>query len=203
MFLVRSEIGAGGSGGSQFTADDAIRDLAPSWVLMLGIAFGVDDAKQSIGDILVADQVILYDHQRVGTRHGEQDVEYRDPPGQPDAALLKRLRDGARDFAGADVKIGRLLSGSHLVDNEEHRDELVRHATSGRAIGGEMELAGLFAAAERRRGRWGAAKAICDFADGAKGVEKAARQSLAAKNAARFVRHVIDRGLLGSPPERD
>jgi nucleoside phosphorylase len=127
-------------------------------------------------------------------------VEYRDAPGRPDAALVKRLRDGARDFAGAQILIGKLLSGSDLVDNEEHRDELVRHAAREKAIGGEMELAGLFAASERRRGRWAAAKAICDFADGRKGVDKAARQALAAHNAARFVRHVIDQGLLGSPP---
>ena len=203
VFLVRSEMGAGGSGGSQFTADDAIRDLAPSWVLMVGIAFGVDAAEQRIGDVLVADRIVLYDHQRVGTRGGGRHVVYRDPPGQPDAALLKRLRDGSRDFEGAEVRVGKLLSGSDLVDNEQHRDELVRHAADGDAIGGEMELAGLFAAAERRRGRWGAIKAICDFADGAKGVEKAARQRLAARNAARFARHMIERGLLSSPPESD
>lgn len=200
VFLVRSEMGAGGAGGSQFTADDAIGDLTPAWVVMLGIAFGVDPAEQSIGDVLVADEVILYDHQRVGTRDGEPEVEYRDAPGRPDAALVKRLRDGARDFAGAQILIGKLLSGSDLVDNEEHRDELVRHAAREKAIGGEMELAGLFAASERRRGRWAAAKAICDFADGRKGVDKAARQALAARNAARFVRHVIDQGLLESPP---
>ena len=118
VFLVRSEMGAQGAGGSQFTADDAIRDLAPTWVVMLGIAFGVDAAEQSIGDVLVADEVILYDHQRVGTRDGEPEVEYRDAPGRPDAALVKRLRDGVRDFAGAEVRIGKLLSGSDLVDNE-------------------------------------------------------------------------------------
>lgn len=200
VFLVRSEMGAQGAGGSQFTADDAIRDLAPTWVVMLGIAFGVDAAEQSIGDVLVADEVILYDHQRVGTRDGEPEVEYRDAPGRPDAALVKRLRDGVRDFAGAQVRIGKLLSGSDLVDNEQHRDELVRHAAKGKAIGGEMELAGIFAAAERRRGRWAAAKGICDFADGRKGVDKAARQELAARNAARFIRHVIDQRLLDSPP---
>jgi nucleoside phosphorylase len=200
VFLVRSEMGSQGAGGSQFTADDAIADLAPTWVVMLGIAFGVDAAEQSIGDVLVADEVILYDHQRVGTRDGEPEVEYRDAPGRPDAALVKRLRDGARDFAGAEIWVGKLLSGSDLVDNEEHRDELVRNAAKGKAIGGEMELAGIFAASERRRGRWAAAKGICDFADGRKGVDKAARQALAARNAARFVRHVIDQGLLDSPP---
>lgn len=200
VFLVRSEMGSGGAGGSQFTADDAILDLGPEWVLMIGIAFGVDAVEQSVGDVLVPTEVVLYDHKRVGVRDGEPYVEYPEAPGRPDAALVKRLRDGRRDFGGAEVRLGRLLSGANLVDNEAHRKELVEHAARGKAIGGEMELAGLFAAAERRRGRWAAAKAICDFADGGKAVDKSARQNLAATNAARFVRHVIDHGLLGSPP---
>lgn len=201
IFLVRSGMGAGGVEGSQFTTEDAIRDLTPEWTLMVGIAFGVDSDEQKIGDVLVPDRIVLYDHQRRGTTEdGEETVEYRDPPGFPDSALRGRLREGARDFAAARVQFGPLLSGADLVDNLAHRDELVRGAADGKAIGGEMELTGVFSAAERQRHRWGAAKAICDFADGTKGVNKPSRQALAAKNAALFVRHVLDQGLLVEPP---
>lgn len=200
VFLVRSEMGSGGSGGSQFTADDAIAALHPTWVIMAGIAFGVDPAKQSIGDVLVPTEVVLYDHKRVGTADdGGLDIAFRAAPGLPDAALLKRIRAAALDFGGAEVRFGKLLSGSELVDNEQHRRELVEAAAHGKAIGGEMELHGVFAAASRRTTRWIAAKAICDFADGRKSVDKAARQELAAANAARLVHHVIKQGLLGSP----
>ena len=200
-FLVRSDLGSGGSGGSGFTADDAIADLGPDWVLMVGIAYGAEPATQEIGDVLIPTEVILYDHQRIGTdATGERIVEYRDAPGRPDAALLKRLRAAKLDFGDAEVRFGRLLSGSDLVDNEAHRRELVEQAARGKAIGGEMELHGVFAAAGRQRGRWIAAKAICDFADGRKAIDKLARQELAARNAARFARHVIEHGLLASPP---
>jgi nucleoside phosphorylase len=202
VFLVRSDMGSAGAGGSRFTADDAIAALRPDWVLMPGIAFGVDHEKQEIGDVLVPEEVIFYDHKRVGTDEGgEPDIRYRDAPARPDGALLKRLRDAERDFGPARVEFGRLLSGSELVDNDEHRRLLVERAAGGDAIGGEMELHGVFDAADRHGSRWGAAKAICDFADGGKKIEKHARQELAATNAARFVRHAIVQGLLGSPPD--
>jgi nucleoside phosphorylase len=202
VFLVRSEMGSAGAGGSQFTADDAIAALRPDWALMLGIAFGVDPTKQSIGDVLVPEEIVFYDHKRVGTdKGGGSETKYRDAPARPDAALLKRLRDSKRDFGQARVEFGRLLSGSELIDNDEHRRLLVERAANGDAIGGEMELRGVFDAANRRGGRWGAAKAICDFADGGKKVEKRVRQERAATNAARFVRHTIEKGLLGSVPD--
>ena len=126
-------------------------------------------------------------------------VEYRDPPYRSDAVLLKRLRVAAMDFAEADVRFGRLLSGSDLVDNKDHRTALIEGAAQGNAIGGEMELGGVFAAAVRRQARCAGAKAICDFGEN-KAKDKASRQQLAATNAARFARHAIKRGLLRSPP---
>ena len=54
VFLVRSEMGAGGQGEAIFTIQSAIDILAPSAVIMVGIAFGVDPRKQRIGDILVS-----------------------------------------------------------------------------------------------------------------------------------------------------
>jgi nucleoside phosphorylase len=180
-------MGSAGPAGSAFTADDAIRDLRPAWVLMLGIAFGVDPSSQEIGDVLVPTDVALYDHKRIGTtEEGQAAVSYRDAPGRPDPALLGRRRAGRLDFPGATVRFGGLLSGSELVDNEDHRRTLVADAGAGRAIGGEMELAGLFAAAEREKGRWAAAKAICDFADWRKKEDKEVRQRLAARNSARL-----------------
>lgn len=200
VFLVRSEMGSEDTGGSQFTTDDAIRDLRPKCVLMVGIAFGVNSQKQSIGDVLVPTAVIPYNHKRVGTdEEGARTVDYRDPPYRADPMLLKRLRAGAVNFAEATVRFGRLLSGSELIDNKDHRTALVEGAAKGNAIGGEMELYGVFAAASRQQARCAGAKAICDFGEN-KSKDKASRQQLAATNAARFARHAIERGALRSPP---
>jgi len=199
VFLVRSNMGAFGPAGSGFTAVQAISDLRPDWVLMVGIAFGVDPDTQSIGEVIVPTEVIPYDHRRVGTHDGRELVEHRDPPELPDPLLVQRMRIGAEGFGDAKVAFGPVLSGSELVDNLAHRERLVNEAGAGRVIAGEMELHGLAAAAHREAARWGAAKGICDFADGNKGDDKAARQKLAARNAAAFVRGLIERRLLDPP----
>ena len=65
---VQSEMGAGGLGSALQTVQKGIEALAPGAVVMVGIAFGVNDKKQAIGDILVARQLIPYDFQKVSTK---------------------------------------------------------------------------------------------------------------------------------------
>ena len=47
--LTRSEMGAGGLGAAQQTVTKALDALQPHAVIMVGIAFGVDEKKQAIG----------------------------------------------------------------------------------------------------------------------------------------------------------
>ena len=49
-----SQMAGGGLGGSQQTVDRAIRALHPSAIVLIGVAFGVNPAKQRIGDILLS-----------------------------------------------------------------------------------------------------------------------------------------------------
>ena len=60
-------MGSGGSGGSLKTVEAAILALSPWAVIMVGIAFGFDPANQSIGDILISQQIQDYDLERVGS----------------------------------------------------------------------------------------------------------------------------------------
>ncbi|MFM7591467.1 MAG: hypothetical protein ACKO85_06690, partial [Isosphaeraceae bacterium] len=55
------------------------------------------------------------------------------------------------------------------------------------AIGGEMEGAGLYVSAAEHKVDWILIKAICDWADGYKPVNKEERQKTAAINAAKFL----------------
>jgi nucleoside phosphorylase len=178
-----SEMGSGGPGGMQQTVDKAIRSLNPGAVIALGIAFGVDEADQIIGDILLSKQLRLYELQRVGK---QSRIVLRG--ARPDAS--PRLVNHFRGFAdvrwdGASVTPGVLLTGEKLVDDIDYRKQL--QAFESEAIGGEMEGAGLYVSGSDHKVDWIVVKAICDFADGNKGVDKAARQKLAAKNAAEFV----------------
>src|SRR6202011_2440660 len=61
-----SEMGSGGSGGMQQTVEKAITALDPGAIIAVGIAFGVNEEEQQIGDIIVSKLLRLYGLQRVG-----------------------------------------------------------------------------------------------------------------------------------------
>jgi len=61
--LVMCEMGSAGIGGSLITVQKAIEALSPKFVIMVGIAFGTDKGKQKLGDVLVAQNLALYESQ--------------------------------------------------------------------------------------------------------------------------------------------
>ena len=63
VWLVLSEMGAGGLGGSQQSVGKAIAEIRPLAVVMVGIAFGMSEEHQAIGDILVSENLRLYELQ--------------------------------------------------------------------------------------------------------------------------------------------
>lgn len=189
VYHVISEMGSGGVGGSQQTVDLAIRALKPLAVIAVGIAFGVSDTKQQIGDILVSTQLQLYELQRVGPT---STIARGDKPSAS-PWLINVFRTAAfLDWSGARVHLGLLLSGEKLIDNVNLRTQLI--ALAPEAIGGEMEGAGLYVSSTEHRVPWIVVKAICDWGVH-KGEDKDARQRLAAKNAAEFVVFAISKGL--------
>lgn len=194
-FMTRSEMGSGGPGGSTTTVLEGINQLEPSAVIMVGIAFGIDSEKQSIGDVLVSTQISSYDLQRVGTGEAGESVKFARGNRSPAShMMLDRFRDGKVDWKGAPVRFGLVLSGQKLVDNLDFRNQLLD--LEPEAIGGEMEGSGLFDAAYRTKTDWILVKAICDWADGRKSENKNERQQVAAENAASFVFHVLEKGGL-------
>lgn len=182
--LTQSEMGAGGLDGAMQTVLKGIESLDPGAVIMVGIAFGVDETKQAIGDVLVSENLRCYDLQRVGN-----EIILRGDRPHCSSRLLSRLRSADLRWNGAKVRFGVLLTGEKLVDNLDYREQL--RAFEPEAIGGEMEGAGLYAACQDKKVDWILVKAICDWADGNKAHDKDTRQQAAAQNAARFVLHAI------------
>jgi hypothetical protein len=167
---------------------------------MVGIAFGIDPQKQRIGDILIARQLVAYDLQRIGTdAAGMPRINFRGERAASSPRMLDRFRSGAIDWKGATLHFGIVLSGDKLIDQRDFRDQLLNHEPE--AVGGEMEGAGLYAAAQIKKVDWILIKAVCDYADGQKGLDKARRQTKAAQNAARFVFHVLQQGGFASRAE--
>ncbi len=192
--MVQSEMGSGGPSGATLTIEEGIRLLNPSAVIMVGIAFGISEEKQSVGDILVSQQLIPYELQRVGTNSkNEPEIYLRDDRPSASTRMLQRFKAAAKNWqAPPEVIFGPLLSGAKLIDNQDFRDQLLRLAPE--AIGGEMEGSGLYAAAQRKKVDWIVVKAICDWADGNKHQDKRQRQQRAAENAAHFTVFVLLQG---------
>lgn len=166
---------------------------------MLGIAFGINPDKHNIGDILVSRQIQDYDPQRVSLGPDNQQVlEYRGEKVSASPHLLDLFNAGQYflhdvwSWEPPKIEFGLLLSGSKLIDNLDYREAL--RSVAPDAIGGEMEGIGLYHAASDHKVDWILVKAICDWADGKKNINKESQQKLAARNAAMFTRHVLQRG---------
>jgi nucleoside phosphorylase len=183
--MVQSEMGTSGRGAASLTVNNAIEDLHPVAVIMVGIAFGLRPDKQKLGEILVSKQLVSYEPGKVKGRK----VIHRGDRVTCSTALLDKFRSGDLDWRGAKAHFGLMLSGEKLIDDLPFRDRLL--AAEPEAGGVEMEGAGLYAAASDARADWILVKAICDWADGNK---HDGAQPEAARNAAAFVLHVIQHG---------
>lgn len=169
-FHALSEMGAAGLGGTLQTVQKGIEALSPRAIVAVGIAFGVDEKKQSIGDILISKQLRLYDLQRVGA-----EIVLRGDRPHASTRLINYFEGIAQSsWKGAVVRCGLILTGDKLVDNLDYRNQL--QSLEVEAIGGEMEGAGVYVASQEGKVDWIVIKAICDWGDGEKSKKKRVRQ---------------------------
>ncbi|MDC3985934.1 5'-methylthioadenosine/S-adenosylhomocysteine nucleosidase family protein [Polyangium jinanense] len=197
--LLVSTVQAGSEtpGGSMSTAYNAISEVAPQAIIMVGIAFGVDPEKQPIGQVLYSLQLQPYGPTRMGTDKdtGALHITPRGDRATATPWLLDRFH-AAKQYWNQGGSVGcdacLLLSGPSLIDNIDYRDTL--RTLFPEAKGGEMEGAGLYGAAMEKKVDWVVVKAICDYADGNKHEKKSERQALAAERAASFVFHALGLG---------
>ncbi len=191
------EMGTSGIGAAAQRTRDAIDHWQPKAIIAVGIAFGVDESQQKIGDVLVASQIQGYE---LGRLEGDGILTPRADKAAGAAKLINRLRQtniaqgrGAKGF-WPKLRFGLLLSGEKLVDNLDYRQSLRKSFVE--AIGGEMEGAGVYASAAAAHVDWLVVKAICDWGHSKNHAKKDAWQQLAAKNAAQVVRAGLnDAGL--------
>ena len=192
ILLVQCEMGTSGIGASQATVRDAIDEVNPDNIVMVGIAFGMKPDEQEIGQILVSKQLRAYDMQRIGTqRGGKPTCTLRGDKVTASPKLLSKFRAVQYSWKKK-ISFGLLMSGEKLIDNLEYRKSLA--VMEPETIGGEMEGTGVYVAAAAFSKDWIIIKAICDWADGNKCNQKDELQRIAAANSAAFVIHAILRG---------
>jgi nucleoside phosphorylase len=188
--VVQSGMGSVGATSSTITTLRAIELWQPSTIVMVGIAFGINKKEQKVGDILVSSHIIPYEFSKI--RHSG--VEFRSE--LPPASLF--LRNRVKNLRGwkfavedkfAKVFLGPMLTGEKLIDDPVFLKSLVDRFPN--AIGGEMESAGVYAAAAEENVPWIIIKGICDFADGNKSNNKEQNQQLAISSAVDFTSHLF------------
>lgn len=199
-------MGGGGRSGSAQTTADAINELQPKAVLLLGIAFGVDRKSQRLGDVIVADSIYSYDLQKIS---GEFTLS-RGSQTKCGIVLSERFRAYIPDWeprygksillvSARPVKVfqGLMLSGEKLINNKKFRDDLLDlfqgRDKSASPYGGEMEGAGAYEAGERLEAKLKQRveiiliKGICDWADGNKNDRAQPVAAYAAVSLAKYV----------------
>lgn len=200
--------GRQGNRESQRAASELYAAYRPKAIVAVGIAFGVDESRQALGDVLVS--AYICDYETALIREGK--LSLRGPRPSASRHLVQSLETlNIRQRHGQDAGVwpqlrpGGVLSGEKLVDDIDYRDSLRALAGQDDIVGGEMESAGLAKALEGLPVDWIVIKGICDWADGKKGQDKDRRQHDAAENAARVLKALFDSNLLypPGPPESD
>ena len=172
----------------------AINNYHPDAVILVGIAFGKDnhdteEPRQHIGDILVSNKVVDYESGKVinGEMH----------PDGPIAEAGRHLLSVFKHYGNKWSKnnenrciFGSILSGDKVVDDRDFKNKLIQQFP--RTIGGEMEGRGAYAACRHKNiNEWLVVKAICDWADGTKHLNKKENQIFAAKSAVSLLKYIF------------
>ena len=190
MLLAQSEQGTESPGAMTLVASELVKALRPDYVVMVGIAYGLRQDQQELGDVLVSTQVRVADLVKVAIIGGEVRELRRGDHVMPSPLLLDRCRSATIGWDGATVHFGPLLAKNTLVNDRATRERI--KAGDPDAVGGEMEGAGLYSAAARDQVRWIIVKGISDW-----GSDKdAGKRKRAAATAAAFVMHVLRCGGL-------
>ena len=173
-------------------------------VIAVGICYGMDESKISSGDIIVSNLICDFTSLRVENKKDSNNkytlqMQHRKAIPPVGATLLQVFfppinythTQGGKEV---EVRCGPIISRPDLVDNPTYK-EYLKHLWPN-ALGGEMEGAGIMAAAERvpskHRVEVIVIKAICDWGDGKKS-EADGWKPFSSHAAARYVHHQMNK----------
>ncbi|QIX62876.1 5'-methylthioadenosine/S-adenosylhomocysteine nucleosidase [Hymenobacter sp. BT18] len=189
---VASRMGTSGAAASIMTVQQAVEFIKPSFIIMVGIAFGVNKKEQRVGDVLVSELIVQYENMKI--KKGK--IECRGYKQMSSVLLLNRFTNpigwkfNLTPKRDSKVLSGNILSGEKLIDDIKYREQLVKLFDP--VIGGEMEGTGLASVAHAYSKDWLVVKGICDFADGKKAINKIKKQYTAARAAVDLCASVFD-----------
>lgn len=157
--------------GSFSAVDGALDRFSPKYVLAVGVAFGIDPNKQSLGDVLVAKDLVFYDNFNKVT-DGKMKLRPQDTY-QIDAGLNAQVHQ--LDIVTPPESVGKfkwffnaMLTGGTVLSDADEKEKLLHAATDigYEIVGGEMEASGIYYACQRIKNRktpFFIIKGICDW----------------------------------------
>ena len=161
------KLGSIGRDSSQNVTSDSLADIQPNCTVMTGIAFGLKKKKKTMGDVLVSERIIPYEVARIS----KDSTDWRGESIRSGVTLLNRFENaiewkyyGSRRKKSYKIHLGSVLSGEKLVDKIEFVKIL--ETTFPKAVGGEMEGAGVSSVSDRKGKEWIVVKGICDWGEG-------------------------------------
>jgi nucleoside phosphorylase len=186
IFLVRSSAGSGTSHGAQFTLQEVVPKIRPRKVISVGICFGVPSQERKIRDVIVSERVTNYEPARLESDGTET---HRGDKYPGDAEIISRARALRGKDRAFKVHVGHTLSGEKLVDNRHAVEQLLK--IEPKAMGGDMEAAGIAMICSHVNIGFAMIKGIADFAE-----EKTKdHQTAAAENSVSFALEMIAMGF--------
>ena len=208
VVAMRVGMGAFSPDGAAARCIQARAETQATTIALIGTAFGISQAHQSIGDVIVSESVFLYDDRCVvdanngGAR--QYKVEYpstarRVASGTWHERFQRLAAQYSEDGNTEKVSIGVILSGGARIESAAYRDELVRSLPpmDHSVIGGEMEGMGAISAAlstDPYDPGWVVVKGISDFADAPSRLKIADTRARAARASAFAVLRVLKLG---------
>lgn len=158
-------------------------------IVQVGMAFGVDEQLQSVGDVVISSSIIPYDNRLIVGDDGYR-IDYSGTKSQIAREALvgmlqHEIQHGNHSFQ---IHFGAILSGGARIRSRKFRDELVAHFPAEKIVGGEMEGVGLLSAAtEPDNPVWCIVKGISDFAEEKRSRTFKQNRTLACRNAAELL----------------
>ncbi|ANL72620.1 nucleoside phosphorylase protein [Rhizobium phaseoli] len=178
---MRTFMGSGNVGGSQRVSHEVFNSLSPDFVISAGICFGANAKKQKLGDLVVGESVRMYE--LAAARDGR--FQFRGPSVPLHPLIPSYARNAVQPGSSYSIHVGAVLSGEKLVDDVHFKDRIM--AMDEKAVGGEMEAAGIVTSSLTKGIPFGLIKGICDWGES----KNDDAQELAAQNAIRFSLQMI------------
>jgi diguanylate cyclase (GGDEF)-like protein len=165
---------------ARHTLDEAIAEISPLAVIMVGVALTIPDRSAGAGDVVVSRSVRHCELQLASLGQAAV-VELRmdDELPHPSSALWERLTTAETTSKSPPATVGTILTTGRLANRRAFRTAV--GALMPEALGLDIESDELLTACSRSTVEWMMVKGLC----------RSDRQLVPARGAADFVRHAL------------